>query len=199
MASSIDWSVEVFLGTELVVFGRIREHGHVVEGNGQRTRTYEELPWLVPFRSAAANAGATLQNREEQRSSRCPDRENGLLSDDEHGFFGGLEVDVSDFVIATWGAVGGASGVIAFLRMLKEIKTFWKGDRSVEVTLKDGTKVKLVDESGIEVAVAAITALEERAASRLEVVRQKTETTEQKRLRDTESTNEAPRSNSIEI
>jgi hypothetical protein len=168
MNAEQNWTVEMFLGTETAVFGRIRtpERGTVV-GFG-RTKTYDDHPWLNSFRDGAIQCGGEVEQRAAELSMRFPDRDAGLLDEDQMGFWGGSEVQFADFVLATWGAVGGAAGVIAFLRMLREVQAFWTGDQTVEVTLKDGTKVRLSSKSGIDVAVAAIQALEHQLSERVD-------------------------------
>lgn len=168
MSQSDDWTIEVYLGGETAIFGRIRESdGLVAQGEGRQNGQYNQT-WLVPFKDSATQHGGAVKQRETELSRRCPERESGRLPEGAHGFFGGSVVTFADYVVATWGAVGGAAGILAFLKILRELQSFWKTNQSVKITLKDGTKVELHDKSGIDVAIAAINALEENLNKRME-------------------------------
>ena len=160
------WRIDLLLGTETVVFGRVRlpDAGTIV-GTGQRsgTRNYDDqYEWLPSFRQGVIKTNGVATQAEKELSRQTPDHDAGLLPKDANGFWGGSIVEFGDVAIATWAAVGGIGGIMAFLKLLKEMKSFWSTGRPIEVTLRDGTKIKVSSEKDVDAAIAAIQKLEGR-------------------------------------
>ena len=169
MTSSKEWRIEVSLGQELAVFGRIRGHGGHGEivGYGRKPRNYEQdYNWLTQIRESVVGSGGSVTLDEIRLWERCPDREAGLLKENEAGFYGGSEVMFLDVLLATWSAAGGIAGITAFLKMLKEIRSFWSSKVSIQITLPDGAKIQVSKEGDINDAFELIDQFEATAADR---------------------------------
>jgi hypothetical protein len=155
------WRVERVLGRETFVSGRIRLEGNEIIGTGRSNkRSYDlEHEWLQTFRNAAESTGGAFVEREMVLSQSSPDRDAGLLRDDEEGYFGGWITSVADVAVATWAAAGGVKGITEFLKLLKELKSFWTKDATVEVTLAGGEKVTLSTAGDVNYILQKIDAL----------------------------------------
>lgn len=156
-----DWTVSIILGKDTRLSGQIEGFGGgKLIGDGTRhigKPDYDErYEWLSGLRDAVIGNSGSVVEKEIELSRRRPSNEN----DRSDGVLGGTEIEIADIFWASWSALGGIKGIIAFLKMIKEFKGLWESNRSIEVTMRDGTKFKVSNVKDIELAIKAIKKLE---------------------------------------
>lgn len=92
---------------------------------------------------SVANAGGTIEIEHIVLSKRYPDRNTGVLSQGEIGFWGGAISEVNLAVVAIWGVIGGLTGITGVLEILKLVKEIRKKDDNFSTEIAIGNVLKI--------------------------------------------------------